>query len=224
MVALSTEPKSSPPNDGNRRRRDTGRLVKELFSGSGRPGWVSLLFAALCLAARLNGLTLEELTSDPKLTPKKFAGHFSDFDYVYHKEVQPPDLFLQTKRGDCDDYAIVADLVLRPKGYDTRLIAVRMPGLVTHVVCYVSEEKGYLDYNNRIYLVKVQKCGPTLREIAAKVAHSFDANWTSASEFTYSKGLKRLVATVVKTDPPEHDPIPGKPPAEANVDSQKKLP
>jgi hypothetical protein len=171
-------------------------------------GWV---LAGLLCAGPVRAVTLEELQQDPKLTPKRFASHFSDFEYRFFAEVQRPELFLATRCGDCDDYAILADTVLRPKGYETRLIHVRMPGMVAHVVCYVTQEKGYLDFNNRVYLNRIARSGPSIREIATKVARSLSANWTSASEFTYTQGLKRIVATVVKTDPPENDPVPGKP-------------
>jgi len=77
---------------------------------------------------------------------------------------------------------------------------VRMPGLLTHVVCYVVEEKVYLDFNNRVYLSRTERSDPDLRSIAQKVARSFEANWTSVSEFTYRDGVKQLVQTVSKTD------------------------
>ncbi len=159
-------------------------------------------FFSLMTAAQLVAVTLEELQQDPKLTPKQFAKHFTEFAYAEHSEVQDPEIFLLTKSGDCDDYAILADMVLRPKGYDTRLISVRMPGIVVHVVCYVTQEKGYLDYNNRVHWSKIERSGPSLREIARNVARSFSANWTSASEFAYlGDSRKRLIATVAKTDP-----------------------
>jgi hypothetical protein len=176
------------------------------------------LAAGLFSSLRVEAVSLDELRSDPKLTPRRFAGYFSDFKDCFHEEVQLPEVFLAAKSGDCDDYAILADLVLKPKGYDTRLISVRMPGMVAHVVCYVTQEKGYLDYNNRVYYFKIEHAGPTIRQIATKVSKSFSANWTSASEFTYSGGLKRLVATVVKTDPPERDPAPVKSRQEIKID------
>lgn len=173
----------------------------------------------LCLCwARLSAVTFEEMLQDEKLTPKKFASYFGDFRYLFKAEVQEPNVFLTTQAGDCDDYAVLADRVLRPKGYDTRLISVRMPGMVTHVVCYVKQEKGYLDYNNRVYMIKIERCGPTIREIAGRVAKSQTANWTTASEFTFKNGLKYMVATVVKTDSPDRDPKPGESTARMSID------
>ena len=185
--------------------RTGNRLLRQVRSSL---GWE---LAVLLCACPVQGVTVEELQQDPKLTPKRFARYFSDFEYRFFAEVQRPEVFLATRCGDCDDYAILADAVLRPKGYETRLIHVRMPGLVAHVVCYVTQEKGYLDFNNRVYLNRIARSGPTIREIATNVARSLSANWTSASEFTYAQGLKRIVATVVKTDPPEKDPLPHKP-------------
>jgi soluble cytochrome b562 len=164
------------------------------------PAWLWRTLLLACLPLTLLAVTLDELLSEEKMTPKKFAAYFKDFEYKFHADIQPPKEFLATKSGDCDDYAILADRVLRKHGFTTRLISVRMPGLLTHVVCYVSEEKVYLDFNNRVYLSRTEKSGPDLREIAQKVARSFEANWTSVSEFTYHEGVKELVQTVSKTD------------------------
>lgn len=160
--------------------------------------WRTVLLCLIPLS--LLAVTLDELMNAEKMTPRKFAAYFKDFEYKFHNEVQNPDVFLMTKSGDCDDYAILADKVLRKHGFKTRLISVRMPGLLTHVVCYIDDEKLYLDFNNRVYLSRTEKSDPDLKEIARKVAKSFEANWTSVSEFTYQDGAKELVKTVSKTD------------------------
>ena len=89
------------------------------------------------------------------------------------------------------------------------IIRVAMAGSdIAHAVCYVTETKAYLDYNNRRYSVNLTRAGPTIRQIAAKVADSFEKNWTSATEYTFSYTDYRKTTryTVVKTDPPEKDP------------------
>lgn len=173
---------------------------------------VAVLAAACAVcASRLNAFLLSDLLDDPKMTPARFASYFEDFTFDMHPfDVQNPDQFLETKCGDCIDYAVMADYVLSRKGYRTRLIRIEMIGLnAGHAVCYVTENRAYLDYNNRKYFFKLQRCGPSVREIASKVADSFEANWTFAQEFTFS-GYKtyemHAVFTVVKTDPPETDP------------------
>ena len=169
---------------------------------------VGMVVLSLTACTPLVALTLAELIGDPALNPKRFAAHFESFEYEFHPEVKPPDLFLAERRGDCDDYAILADYVLKPRGFATRAVHIRLVGRVAHAVCYVAESKAYLDYNNRKYFLNLQRSGATLREIATKVADSFEANWTSASEFTYDYDTykKTFGRTVVKTEPRSKDP------------------
>ncbi len=178
-------------------REKLPRLARGAFA---RPTWLWRVLLLVCLPLTLLAVTLDELLTAEKMTPRKFAGYFKDFEYKFHADIQPPEVFLETKNGDCDDYALLADRVLRKHGFTTRLVSIRMPGLLTHVVCYVAEEKVYLDFNNRVYLSRTEKSDPDLRAIAQKVARSFEANWTSVSEFTYRDGVKELVQTVSKTD------------------------
>lgn len=171
---------------------------------------LAALVAAVVLSLPgLHALTMEDLLGDPKMTPKRFANLFENFDFELHPfDVQNPKSFLATRSGDCIDYAALADYVLTRKGYETRLIRVEMVGKnMGHAVCYVTENRAYLDYNNRKYAFNLKRCGPTIREIATKVADSFEANWTFAQEFTfdYQTYLKRAIFTVVKTDPPATD-------------------
>jgi hypothetical protein len=154
-----------------------------------------LLFAV----AQTRAVTLDELHHDATLTPQTFAHHFSKFRFVFRADVQKPEEFLASQAGDCDDYATLASSELAARGYHCRLIAVRTPGLV-HVVCYVAEAHGYLDYNLRAKGSGLVSCGPELGDIAKSVSKSFKAPWTSVSEFTYNDGVKRLVATTVAAD------------------------
>lgn len=178
--------------------------------GAWRPKPWALAALVLISGQRMSALTLADLLSDPDMNPKHFANYFVDFDFELHPfDVQDPDVFLETRKGDCIDYAVMADYVLRRDGYGTRLIRVEMIGKnMGHAICYVTQSTAYLDYNNRKFFIKLQRSGPRLREIASRVAESFDANWTFASEFTYTykEDVKRAVMTVVKTDPPDTDP------------------
>jgi transglutaminase-like putative cysteine protease len=160
---------------------------------------VSILAAALlALPAGAATVTLKELRTAPHLTPEKFAAYFADFEFKFHAEVQDPNVFLKTKSGDCDDYATVAGEVLSASGYTPRLIAVRMKG-ETHVVCYIEEVGGYLDYNCRKDANKIVPCSPKLTDIARKVADSFGHDWVATYEFTFDshERVKRLVDRIV---------------------------
>ena len=168
----------------------------------------ALALTAALAVGRLDALTLVDLLGDARMTPKRFASSFEGFVYEYHPEVQPPEVFLSTRRGDCDDFAILADYVLSQKKYGTRLVRVSLVGRVAHDVCYVIPSKAYLDFNNRQYASTLENCGRRLRAIATEVADSFQANWTSASEYTYdyNVGKKQIGLTVVKIEPPARDP------------------
>jgi hypothetical protein len=178
---------------------------------SGLLRWLPRVLAAALLfcEARASTITLEELLKDPEMNPKRFAGHFEDFAFLFNARVERPEIFLSKRAGDCDDYAVLADLVLKQKGFNTRLVRVALVGRnVGHAICYVDDKKVYLDYNNRNYFSNLEKAKPFLRDIAEKVAESLEANWSYASEYTYDYKTDRkvIVTTVVKTEPPEKDP------------------
>jgi hypothetical protein len=161
-----------------------------------------IVLAFLLMAGgRAGGVTLEELRARPSLTPEQFAANFRNFEFVFHAEIQNPDVFLSTRSGDCDDYATLAATVLKEKGYTPRLVAIRMPGIV-HVVCYIEEIHSYLDYNQRHRHSPLVKSSDSIAEIARKVAKSFGTPWSSASEFTFNGEAKVLVATVLEGKAP----------------------
>lgn len=146
-------------------------------------------------------VTLKELTDNTGLTPKKFASYFAGFDYEFNGPIQPAGAFLNRERGDCDDYAVLANYVLGKRGLTTRLIHIRLAGRIAHAVCYVNENRAYLDYNNRNVFFTLTRSGAEIRAIAEKVADSLEANWTTASEFSYSYATRRktMIATVSRT-------------------------
>jgi hypothetical protein len=150
------------------------------------------------------GLTLEHLRSDPNLTPERFGQYFRDFAFKLGQDRQAPKDFLAARSGDCDDFACLAAEVLGEKKYTTKLVAVFMQGQ-THVVCYVEEVHGYLDYNLRKEASAVQAAGDSLEEIADKVAAYFRNPWGSASEFQYDgtrPRFGRIVFASVRTTGP----------------------
>lgn len=163
--------------------------------------WLSLLASGLAAPVDLDAVTLNELTDTPKLTARKFASHFADFAYELNTPIQPAPAFLSREKGDCDDYAVLADFVLKRHNLDTRLIHIRLTGRIAHAVCYVADNKAYLDYNNRAVFFTLTRSGPDIRDIAAKVAQSLESSWTTASEFSYSYTTRRktMIATVSQT-------------------------
>lgn len=182
--------------------------IRRAWCSSVHVGGIVLFVAAYTAAA----LDLKEMQAQPDLTPKRFMELFKDFEFKFHARLQEPDEFLLNRSGDCDDFAVVGDLVLHPRGYDTRLIGIRMPGLA-HMVCYVIDDKVYLDYNKRDCFLNLPRSDASIRVIAGKVAKSLKSNWTSASEYVLlGKGQLQAVSTVVKTNPADRDPVFGRRP------------
>jgi Transglutaminase-like superfamily len=158
-------------------------------------------FAGLALGVSLvmsphttSALSLAELRSDPKLTPERLLKQFADFKFKLGQEVQKPEVFLRERCGDCDDFATLAADVLRHRGYTPRLVAVFMPDSV-HVVCYVNEINGYLDFNHRKDPSPVVRCDGALHAIGESVARSFRGRWLSVSEFAFRDGEKTFLST-----------------------------
>lgn len=209
--SMSQKVKTNPAADGGSFRAAAG--VQALWRVAGL-----LVLAALAgFAPPLAGfaVTHSELLGDRRMNPKRYADYFGNFRFEYHPEVQPVDEFLRSERGDCDDYAILADEVLRRRQFQTFLVHVRLAGMTAHAVCYVAQSRAYLDYNNRNVFFTLSHSGSSLRAIATKVADSLDAGWTSASIFTYSYATreKRMLQTIARTDPPDQDAGPGPAPA-----------
>jgi hypothetical protein len=160
-------------------------------------GTLSLL-GLIAFSLNCRGVTMEELRSERGLTPLQFAHYFANFEFKFHPEVQPHNQFLRTRSGDCDDYATVAADALARHGWTPRMIAIRMKG-ATHVVCYIQELRGYLDYNMRKEQNPLVPCDPEITAIATSVAKSFGRNWVATYEFTYDEhqDMKRLVNRII---------------------------
>jgi hypothetical protein len=139
-----------------------------------------------------SAVTLGELRADPKLTPQKLMGYFAQFKYKLRSTVQTPEAFLASETGDCDDFATLAAMLLKEKGYSTHLVAVFMEHDI-HVVCYVEESKAYLDFNNRKKAEPLVVTSGALPDIAQKVAASFHASWMSVMEYKSKNGGRETV-------------------------------
>jgi hypothetical protein len=183
---------------------------------------LGLCLWALSAVVGLPAVTVDELVNNPKLNAKKFASYFADFAYEFNDPIQPASTFLARQKGDCDDYAVLANFVLGKHNLDTRLIHIRLAGRVAHAVCYVSDNKAYLDYNNRSVFFTLTRSGTEIRDIATKVAESLESSWTTASEFSYSYTTRRktMITTVSQTGAVEPATPPGsaKKPSTFNVD------
>ena len=166
--------------------------------------WINLI--SMAVPGMLPAGGLAELRRQSDLTPETLIRHFAAFSYELGDTIQDPERFLRRKRGDCDDFARLAALLLTERGYKARIVVVMMEG-ETHVVCHVPEAGGFLDFNHRQQAQLVSRCAGTLESIADKVAAEFHSTWRMVSEVRYEKG-RRIFVDVVLYHPPATIPTP----------------
>lgn len=149
------------------------------------------------LGAEARADAVNALARQTDLTPEKLIRSFATFAFELSAQPQDAEVFLQRKRGDCDDFAGLASRLLTDRGYKTRLVSVMLEQ-ETHVVCYVEEARGYLDFNHRADDQPVIQSDGSLEDIAHKVAGDFRSQWLSASEFKYENQRPVYVQTVFR--------------------------
>jgi hypothetical protein len=157
--------------------------MRRVFSRARACSW-AICFSLVCAAATAYAGGLNDLLNQKDLTPEGLARGFADFAFELRPQVQEPETFLQRKRGDCADYSKLASTVLTHHGYATKLVVVMM-AKQTHVVCYVKEAGGFLDYNHRADAHPIVASDGSLEDIAGKVAVDFRSPWRMASFFRY---------------------------------------
>ena len=141
-----------------------------------------LIATGFCAAAHAGAVS--DLAGQTDLTPENLIRSFAGFTFELSAQPQDPETFLQRKRGDCDDFAALASRLLAERGYKTKLVVVMMDQQ-THVVCYVKEAHGFLDFNHRADAHPIIESNGSLEDIAEKVAGEFRARWHMASEIKY---------------------------------------
>lgn len=143
---------------------------------------ICLTVVAMGAAAHTDSIS--DLAEQKDLTPEKLIRSFAGFTFELSAEPQDAETFLRRKRGDCDDFANLASRILTGRGYRTKLVVVMMKEQ-THVVCYVKEARGFLDFNHRADAQPIIESDGSLENIAQKVAGDFRSPWQMVSEVKY---------------------------------------
>ena len=85
--------------------------------------------------------------------------------------------------------------IMGHRGYTTKMVVGMMPGQ-PHVVCYIKEVGGFLDYNHRSDNRPVIASDGSLEDIAGKVASDFRSSWPMTSFFLYRDAFPVYLDTV----------------------------
>ncbi len=150
-----------------------------------------------------------KLKARQDLTPESLLRCFANFSFELGERVQDPETFLERKRGDCDDFACLAASLLAERGYKTKLVTVMMQAQ-THVVCYVQEARGFLDFNHRADPRPVVPSDGSLEDIALKVSTYFRSKWWMASEIKYEGSTPVFLDSAFPSGPALLRSEPGK--------------
>ena len=165
-----------------------------------RLGLWGICLAVVGSAIAASAGSFDDLLGQRNLTPEGLAHVIAGFSFELAPQLQTPESFLQRKRGDCADFANLASLVLARRGYTTKLIVVMMPRQ-THVVCYIKEAGGFLDYNHRADAHPIIPSDGSLEDIAGKVAGDFQSPWRMASVFRYRESTPVFLECAFATEP-----------------------
>ena len=135
------------------------------------PGRYVSAFSCVVGTARAGGLN--DLLNQKDLTPESLARGFADFTF----ELASPDagaggVFTAQMRRLRGLSPIWRPPSWHRRGYTTKLVVVMM-STQTHVVCYVKEAGGFLDYNHRARLASHYHLRRFVGRIAGKVAGDF---------------------------------------------------
>lgn len=166
-------------------------------------------FVLAALPGEVWGGEWAKLKARQDLTPESLLHSFANFSFELGDRVQEPEIFLERKRGDCDDFARLAADLLAQRGYKTKLVTVMMQAQ-THVVCYVQEAHGFLDFNHRADPRPVVPSDGSLEDIALKVSRYFRSNWWMASEVKYDGSTPVFLDSAFPSSPVPMRPEPAK--------------
>lgn len=127
---------------------------------------VTLALPALCFS---QPLTLENITTFVH-TPLQLAGWLSrDFQYVFEVADgwQPAEETIDRGAGDCEDFAVLAQEVLKRLGIPSDIIIVKFQGLnISHALCLWQEKDGSYSFISNQEICRTQK--KTIEEAIAK--------------------------------------------------------
>jgi hypothetical protein len=111
-----------------------------------------------------------EKTIDGDIPPIKTTAHLSEWlssefrsQWRIFDEGQTPSEMIESKEGDCEDFAVLASAVLDNLGIQNDILVIKFEGLrVKHAICAWKETDGSYSFISNRDLFRTGK--PTLRE------------------------------------------------------------
>lgn len=159
-----------------------------------KPLKIICIFALLFLSA-VNILSAKELENIPPNidSPQKVATWFTEeFEYrgEYPDVWQAPSSTLRTKKGDCEDFAILASSALRKIGISSNIAIIKFNGLSTsHAICIWRNKNGKYNFISNGHLYKSK--APTLEGAVEKYYPDWDKIILANTKKEHLKVIRR---------------------------------
>ena len=108
-----------------------------------------IFFAFLDLSMAVQSLSLADIASRVK-TPEALAGWLSSnvcYEFAMGDGWQAPEEIVKLKKGDCDDFAVLAKAILKELGIKSDVVVLRFKGLsIAHAVCVWKDANGNISF------------------------------------------------------------------------------
>jgi len=131
-----------------------------------------IAFLGLILVLVLIGISFAQNLDVPSLvnSPERLAGWFAN-DFRYELKLtdawQAPAETVTLKKGDCDDFALLAQAVLKGLGIKSDVVVIKFRGLkLLHAICIWKEKTGSYNFISNQELCRTGKTD--IREAIAK--------------------------------------------------------
>jgi hypothetical protein len=115
-----------------------------------------IFFALLGLSMAAQSLSLVDIASRVK-TPEALAGWLSSnvrYEFAMGDGWQAPEEIIKLKKGDCDDFAVLAQAILKEIGIKSDVVILKFRGIsIAHAVCVWKDAAGNISFisNQKLY-------------------------------------------------------------------------
>ena len=155
------------------------------------------------LPLRAAGYGLLDQLAQTYVTPKAIAAFLQhDFTFVRDEQLfgeadhwQSPEEFVARKQGDCEDYALLAQALLRRHGIQADVLSLLGEEGYAHTVSVFLDERGRYNAINQGHLVNYH--APSLQAVASAI----HPGWTVAMIAEQEGTRGRIVREIFNDDP-----------------------
>jgi hypothetical protein len=150
-----------------------------------------IFFALLGLSMAAQNLTLADIALRVK-TPEALAGWLSSnfrYEYSIGDGWEAPEKIIKLKKGDCDDFAVLAQAILKEIGIKSDVVVLKFKGLsIAHAICVWKDAAGNISFisNQKLY----QTAEPDVRQAILKYYPDLETIIYTDKDMRYTRFVK----------------------------------